>query len=135
MDDFISEFQGDERDKLILRLQKCGLVGFFSDTFDDDASRLFANSHTCADIKKMSLFDVRQLILNMFDGATGDDDENAINKLVGCLSPCKLMDLLNMPGTGLEDFDSEIQGSEWDDFSDIFWHAKFHCIAGMELPG
>ena len=132
--DFISEFHGDELDQLMLRLQECGLVGFFSSDFDDDASRLFVSTHTCNEIQQMPLWDIRQLILNMFDGATGDDDENAINKLVGCLSPCKFMELLKLPGVSFDDFDGAIQGSEWTTFSNIAWNAFVHCPGGVELP-
>jgi hypothetical protein len=117
VDTLLDEFQGSEWDRLMLRLQQCNLVDF-SD-WDDDATRLFINSSDCATLNALRLTDIRHLILNMFSGSTGDDDENAIIRLIGCL-PCeRRRELMLMSDMSYDDFDDEVDGSEWRSLSGL----------------
>jgi hypothetical protein len=120
VDSLLDEFQGFEWDRLMLRLQQCGLVDF--DDWDDDATRRFINASDCATLNALRLTDIRSLILNIFSGSTGDEDENAIIKLIGCL-PCeRRRTLMSMSGMSLDDFHDEVNGSEWDRLSRLL-----HC--------
>lgn len=112
VDGLLAEFQGSEWDRLMLRLQQCGLVDFTD--WDDDVTRQFINRSDCATLNALGLTDIRHLILNMFAGSTGDDDENAIIRLINCL-PCeRRRELMRMSGMSYDDFDDEVDGSEWD---------------------
>jgi hypothetical protein len=63
---------------------------------------------------------VRQLVLNLFTGSCGDDDERAILKLLGCQSAQRLQQLVGMPRMSVDDFDDNVDGSEWDALEDLF---------------
>lgn len=107
----LDEFQGPEEDRLMLRLKECDLVDFAD--WDDDVTRRFINRSDSATLNALSLNDIRHLILNMFEGSTGDDDENAIIKLIGSL-PCeRRQELMRMRDMSYEEFDDEVDGSEW----------------------
>ena len=108
----LDEFHGDEWDWLMVRLRECGKVSFAD--WDDDATRLFINLADCSTLNSLRLADIRRLILNLFEGATGDDDELAIIKLVGCLSCSQRQALMDMEGTSFSDFDDNVDGEEWD---------------------
>lgn len=105
------DFDGDEFDRLKVRLQECGIMRF-SD-FDDDATRIFINSNNCTVLSRLSIDDLRQLILNLFEGSTGDDDEAAIIKLIECLPLYAVNQLMSLPGMSFDDFDDEVDGAEW----------------------
>ncbi len=121
----MNAFDGLEWDKLMLRLYACGLTDFAA--FDDDATRLFINKANCATLNGLTLDQIRQLILNLFDGFTGDDDELAIIKLISCL-PCGMIaDLLTLPDVTFDDFDSEVHGDEWDQLEPMLLVAQANC--------
>ena len=95
----------------MLRLQQCGLVDFAD--WDDDATRLFINRSDCATLNALTLTDIRRLILNMFSGSTGDDDEDAIVRLIGCLPCGRRHTLMTLGGMSEDDFDDSVDGSQW----------------------
>lgn len=105
------DFDGDEFDQLIVRLQSCGLMQF-SD-FDDDATRVFINSNNCTVLSRLDLADMRTLLLSLFSGSTGDDDEAAIIKLIECLPLTIVRELMAMPNLSYSDFEEEVDGAEW----------------------
>lgn len=118
IDNLIDEFQGSEWDRLMLRLQQCSLVDFGD--WDDDATRLFINNSDCATLNALELSDIRQLTLNMFSGSTGDEDENAIIRLIQCLPCSKRRALTLRPDMSYDDFDDEVDGEEWDRLDQLF---------------
>jgi hypothetical protein len=105
------DFDGKEWDQLMLRLKECHIVDFSA--FDDDATRLFINSNDCSVLSRLSDEDLRQLLLNLFSGSTGDDDEQAIIRLIECIPLFRVAVLLRMPGLSYDDFDDEVDGAEW----------------------
>ncbi len=108
----LDHFHGSEWDRLMLRLQRCGLVSFAD--WDDDATRKFIRDSDCATLNALTLPELRRLVLNLFEGDTGDADENAIVKLIRCL-PCeRRRELMRLSGVRFGDFDNEVHGSEWD---------------------
>lgn len=96
----------------------CGIIGF--DQMDDDASRAFVSKHSCAELSLLPVQSIAQLIRNMFAGACGDDDEDAILKLLGCLSGATIMALVQLPGVRLSDFDWKFDGDQWDALGVLF---------------
>jgi hypothetical protein len=118
LDRLLSDIDGTEWDQLVILLVKCGIIGF--DRMDDDASRRFVNSHSCSQLGLLNMGSVRQLVLNMFSGSCGDDDEDAILKLLGCQSTPRLQQLVRMPGTDVGAFDYNFDGSQWDDLEAFF---------------
>ncbi|UVT15052.1 MAG: hypothetical protein H8K04_14655 [Nitrospira sp.] len=109
---------GEEWDEMVIVLLKCGLISF--KTMDDDASRLFVTTHTYYQLSHLHIGAVHQLILNMFAGSCGDDDEQAILKLVGSQVAPKLHQLIAMPGTDVGAFDYNFDGDEWDTLEALF---------------
>jgi hypothetical protein len=105
------DFDGAEWDRLVIRLQECGVLRF-SD-FDDDATRRFIRQNDCAVLGRLSNADIRRLILNLFAGSTGDEDERAIYTLIECLSCGRVAELMRMRGLSYDDFYDEVDGSEW----------------------
>jgi hypothetical protein len=118
LDRLLDDIDGTEWDHLVVLLVKCGIIGF--DRMDDDASRRFVNSHSCSQLGLLNMDSVRQLVLNMFSGSCGDDDEDAILKLLGCQSTPRLQQLVSMPGTDVGAFDDKFDGSQWDDLEAFF---------------
>lgn len=114
----LSNIDGEEWDRLVIRLLKCGIISF--DKFDDDASRKFVNDHDCSQLGILNMDSVRQLILNMFSGSCGDDDEDAILKLLSCQSTPRLQQLISMTGTDVGAFDYNFDGSQWDALEAFF---------------
>lgn len=108
----LDEFNGEEWDRLVILLRSCGFLSFAD--WDDDATRMFINTSDCSTLNALNLNDVRQLMLNMFEGDTLDDDENAILKLIRCLPCSRIRELTTLPGMSFEDFDDVVDGSEWD---------------------
>lgn len=45
---------------------------------DDDASRRFVHARNRAQLVQLDIGVVRQLVLNVFSGSSGDEDEDAI---------------------------------------------------------
>lgn len=114
----LDDIDGDEWDQLVVLLERCGILNF--STFDDDASRLFINERSCAQLGQLNVDSIHRLVLNMFAGSCGDDDEDAILKLLSCQSTAKLQQLVAMPGTGVDDFDYNFDGDQWDDLEAFF---------------
>ena len=112
-----SDIDGSEYDELQVLLGNCGVINFSS--WDDDATRLFIGRASCQQLNALSVQSLHQLFINLFEGSTGDEDEQAINKMMGCIDCAKIHQILGMNGTHWDDFDDEIQGSEWSDFKNI----------------
>lgn len=114
----ISEFQGVEFDRLMIRLRECNVVRF--NQWDDDTTRRFIAQSDCGSLRQLSPADRRQLLLNLFRGYTGDEDEAAIVKLVRCLTCEQRRALVRMPGMSVSDFDDEVDGAEWQQLRRLF---------------
>ena len=112
-----SAIDGSEFDDLQVMLGVCGIINFSS--WDDDATRVFVNHASCAQINALTAQNLHQLFRNLIEGYCGDDDENAINKIMQCTDCAKIHAVLNMSGTHWDDFDDAIQGSEWTAFKNI----------------
>jgi hypothetical protein len=112
-----SEINGSEKDELLLLLGNCGIIDFSS--WNDDVTRLYIGRASCAQLNTLSVQSLRKLFINLFEDSTGDEDEQAINKVMNCLECSKIRQILNTDGTRWSDFDDEIQGSEWTDFKNI----------------
>ncbi len=56
----------------------------------------------------------------MFSGSCGDDDEDAILKLLRCQSRTRLKELVTMPRMSVDDFDDNVDGDQWDDLEALF---------------
>ena len=109
---------GAEWDRLVSLLAECNIIAI--DQLDDDGSRQFINTHSCATLGQLALGSVRQLVLNLFSGSCGDDDEQAILKLLRCQSTQRLQQLVAMPGMSVDDFDDSVDGGEWDQLEALF---------------
>lgn len=48
------------------------------------------------------------LLKNLFRGPTFASEERAINKLIECLDPDVVRDLITRPGFSISDFDAEV---------------------------
>ena len=107
-----------EWDRLVSLLAECNIIAI--DQLDDDGSRQFINTHSCATLGQLALGSVRQLVLNLFSGSCGDDDEQAILKLLRCQSTQRLQQLVAMPGMSVDDFDDSVDGGEWDQLEALF---------------
>lgn len=125
LDRLLSDVDGEEWDEMVLILQKCRIVDFR--VMDDDASRLFVGRANCSQLGALNIDSVHQLVLNMFAGSCGDDDEDAILKLLGCQSTAKVQQLVSMPGTDVGAFDYNFDGDQWD-ILEVFFAAH-----GIEL--
>lgn len=112
-----SDIDGSEYDELQVLLGNCGIIRF-SD-WDDDATRLFVSRASCSQLNALSAQALHQLFRNLIDGSCGDDDEQAINKIMGCIDCGKIYQVMAMDGTRWDDFDDAIQGSEWTQFKSI----------------
>jgi hypothetical protein len=124
LNDFMDEFQGSEYDQLVVRLRQCGLLGFAD--WDDDASRLFINSSSQATLAALSIADIVQLCKNMFAGSCGDDDEQAIIRLLSFQDLCKVKTIL-MHHISINEFDDNVDGEEWNTLLGII-------VAAMPAP-
>lgn len=116
--ELLSDVDGAEWDRLVNLLTDCGIIGM--DQLDDDASRFFVNTRVCAQLSILPMPAVRQLVLNMFSGSCGDDDEDAILKLLRCQSTARLHELVSLSGTDVGEFDWNFDGSQWDDLESFF---------------
>jgi hypothetical protein len=114
----LNDFHGDEWDRLMIRLQQCGLARFRE--WDDDATRRFIGEVDCATINSLSDNDIHQLLFNLFEGTTGNADERAILRMMGCLDCTRISGLVDRPGLSVGDFDDEVDGDEWDRLKRIF---------------
>jgi len=112
-----SALDGSQFDDLQVMLGICGIINFSS--WDDDATRVFVNHASCAQINALTAQNLHQLFRNLIEGSCGDDDENAINKIMQCTDCAKIHAVLAMSGTHWDDFDDAIQGSEWTAFKSI----------------
>lgn len=116
--ELIDEFQGVEFDRLMIRLQECGVVSLGA--WGDDTTRRFVRLASCETLQRLSLSQVRLLLRNLFSGHTGDDDEQAILKLVRCQSCDRRRALVRMAGLSVSDFDDEVDGAEWRELRRLF---------------
>lgn len=116
----LSDFDGAEWDRLMLFLRHHGLVGF--QNWDDDASRLFINTNTPSTLNSLSLNDIATLIHNMFQGSCGDDDEQAIIRLLTCIDCQRVRQLVSWRGFSVDDFDDNVDGAEWTRLKQVFQH-------------
>lgn len=107
---FISAIDGSENDNPLVFLYEKGLIQI--EKLTDDASRLFVKRADCVKINSLSLEDIRSLILNLFSGYTGDEDENAILKILGCLNCEKVRELVTMRRVRVGNFLDEFQGGQ-----------------------
>lgn len=111
---FLDEFQGEEYGKLQIQLFACGVLPVSS--LDDDGVRALVAIMNCPTINGLPNGLLHDLFRQLLLGSTGDDDEAAINKLMNCLDAVKIRAIMNVPGTRWDDFDSAIDGAEWDEF-------------------
>lgn len=85
--------------------------GLFNET-DDDRARAAIRDMSCDQINSLSDEQLNSMTKSLLDGPTGDEDENALIKLVEC------MDCDRLTGTYWPRFGSQIQddthGSEYD---------------------
>jgi hypothetical protein len=109
---------GSEWARLVNLLTDCGIIGL--DQLDDDGSHLFVNTHSCSQLGQLSMWGVRQLVLHMFEGSCGDEDEDAILKLLRCQSRERLHQLVGMPDMDVGEFDHNFDGDQWDDLESFF---------------
>lgn len=116
----LSDFDGEEWDQLMLLLRHHGLVGF--QDWDDDASRLFINTNNRSTLNSLSLNDICTLIRNMFSGSCGDDDEQAIIRLLSSIDCARVRQLVSLPGFNVDDFDDNVDGGEWTQLKQLFRH-------------
>ncbi len=112
-----ADTDGSEFDRLRVAMRRCRLVNF-SD-WDDDATRVYIHTSSCSDLQLLTITEIKQLLRNMFSGATGDDDERMINKLISCLGSGTVQTLVHEPGFFVSDFDDEVDGSEWTQLKNI----------------
>ena len=109
---------GAEWDRLVSLLAECNIIAI--DQLDDDGSRQFINTHSCATLGQLGArLRVRQPSSTCSDSC-GDDDERAILKLLRCQSTQRLQQLVAMPGMSVDDFDDSVDGSEWDQLEALF---------------
>jgi hypothetical protein len=118
LDRILDNVDGEEWDQIMVLFANCGIVSFSS--MDDDASRLFVNRLDCNALSLLSVSAIAQLIRNMFAGSCGDDDEDAILKLLRCLSGDTIRLLVREPGLSLEKFDYNFDGDQWDSLEVLF---------------
>jgi hypothetical protein len=115
----LANVHGRQLDELIAWLRnECGILDFGS--YDDHASRRFIESASCGVLMSLPITDIRRLIVNMFEGTTGNREERAIVSLMRCLICPQIHELLTMPETQFEDFERKIQGAEWRELQRIF---------------
>lgn len=79
-------------------------------------------------LNRLSQEDVRQLLVNLFEGDTHDEDEHAILRLIRCLPCGRVRDLMQRRGLSYEEFDDEVDGSEWDELQPILLFARDRCL-------
>lgn len=111
-------FDGEEWDKLVILLRHHGMIGF--QNWDDDASRLFINSNDPATLNSLAIHDICTLVRNMFSGSCSDDDELAILRLLSSIDCARVRQLVTFPGMSVDDFDDNVDGSEWDRLERLF---------------
>jgi len=115
----LANFHGRQLDDLIAWLRnECGILDF--SRYDDHASRRFIESAPCEVLVDLPIADIHQLIVNLFEGTTGDREERAIVTLIRCLTASQTHELLTLPGTQFEDFGRKIDGAEWRELRSIF---------------
>ncbi len=96
------------------------VVSAIADLFngkEDDQARDKINSSSCQQLNTLSDNQMVDMINAMLDGPTGDDDENAILKLLRCLSCERLNVIAHRVGIG--NLQSNIDGSEFDELQVI----------------
>lgn len=121
-----SQVNGAENERLLIMLLQKGIIGYKQLT--DDASRRFINNAREEVLSSLSLIDVRELIINMLEGTTDNDDERAILKLLSSLSCEKLRELVSMDRVKPKDLLKEFQGSENNRLEDLLREC------GIEIP-
>jgi hypothetical protein len=121
LEEFISEFQGDEYDRLALRMQEVGLMDF-SDWDDEQAGR-FALTANPSHLASMPIRDIVTLCRVLFDGSCGDDDEDAVIRLIRTQSNKKIAEILTQH-IHMDEFDDAVDGEQWDILSGILSHAR-----------
>ncbi len=87
--------------------------GINFNSWDDDASRLFINEYPCDELYNLDNNDIVTLINNMLRGATLNEDENAILKLLNC--PAVTCDRLRIivDSIGLSRLQSNFHGRQF----------------------
>lgn len=111
-----SEFQGSEFDKLRFLFAKAGIIELH--TLDDDATRILVNSLSCSEINQLTDGEIIALYNNMAEGATYDDDENAILKILYCLSCERLKEIIKT--IGQSNIEGEFDGVQFDQLRVLF---------------
>ena len=114
-------FHGDEFHQLQILFVEKGIINYAS--WNDDTTRNFINNSTDENLHELSLEVVATLVRNLFRGKTGDDDEEALIRLIRWISNDTMEALFLIPGLGEEDFRKEIHGKQRDDF-DFFVREK-----------
>jgi hypothetical protein len=107
----MDEFNGSAWDSLVARLQACGLVRFLD--WDDDVTRWFVSHTPTSKLANLSINDIVILRKNLLDGAGGDDNEDALIRLIGCQHPCKVVKIL-LAHISFDGFDSGVAGEAWE---------------------
>lgn len=92
----LSDLHGDEDNQLRVLLGRCGLMSFAS--WDDDVTRDFVNAINCTEINALSNQNLKDLIDNMLAGATGNADEQAILRILNCLTCGRLQTIVSLVG-------------------------------------
>lgn len=87
-DRIFSELNGTEDAELILLLAECSLIRF--SFWNDIKSRAFINEINCSQINSLANQNLIDLIGNMLEGDTPDNDERAILKILNCLTCTRL---------------------------------------------
>lgn len=113
-----NNFHGSEYDKLKVLLFRLELISMIE--FDKPAVVELITTSNCRTFHELSLSRLKALLRLLFNGTTGNTEERAINKLIECLPSTKLDNLLREPGFSVDDFDSEVDGAEWDQLVRIF---------------
>ncbi len=120
LSNFLDEFQGVEFDAVTVVLALKGMLKV-SD-WDDDATRLFINTVSTQVLAVAAVSTIVQLCRNMFEGSCGDEDENAILRLLKAQDLCKVKQVLKQ--ISFDEFDDNVDGSEWDKLSTLLNAAK-----------
>lgn len=81
---------------------------------DDDEALAFVENADPTQIAALDISTLKTLLQAMFCGFTGDDEEIAIVKLIRHSKSTTVRSLVSQKGFSVDDFDSEVDGDEWD---------------------
>ena len=81
---------------------------------------------SCSQIRNLELTDVRDLIRNMLAGNCGDEDEDAILKILNCVNCDSIRFLLTQSGTSRQVLNHNIDGEQNDQLIDRLNFCRDH---------